>query len=83
MLGKLAGKQFEWMKLEAASTKVQKTIRKHQKWRAFNKLRISVLVLQTALRAMDARKKFKCKRQAKAATVIQVQGFMQLCSLNI
>lgn len=76
MLGKLAGNQFEGMKLHAASTKVQKTIRKHQKWKAFTKLRISVLVLQTGLRAMDARKKFKCKKQAKAATVIQVQGFI-------
>ncbi|KAL8122414.1 hypothetical protein AgCh_018948 [Apium graveolens] len=71
--GKLAGNQFEGMKLEAASTKVQKAIRKYQKWKAFTKLRISVLVLQTGLRAMDARKQIKSKKQAKAATIIQAQ----------
>lgn len=71
--GKLAGNQFEGMKLRAASTKVQKTIRKYQKWKAITKLRVSVLVLQTGVRAMDARKKFKCKKQAIAATVIQAR----------
>lgn len=78
MLGKLACKRYKVIKLETASTKVQKTVRKYQKWKAFHKLRISVLVVQTGLRTMDARKKFKCMKQAKAAIVIQVQGFMQL-----
>ncbi|KAL8114327.1 hypothetical protein AgCh_021251 [Apium graveolens] len=62
LIGKLVGNQFEGMKLEVASTKVQKAICKYLKWKAFTKLWISVLVLQTGLRAMDARKQIKYKK---------------------
>lgn len=35
-----------------------------------------MIVLQTGLRAMDARKKFRFRKQTKAATIIQVDIFM-------
>lgn len=60
------------MKREAAAVKIQKNTRKYQARSTYNRLHISVLVLQTGLRAMAARKEFRFKRQTKAATIIQV-----------
>lgn len=60
------------MKRESAAVKIQKNMRKYQARSTYNKLHISVLVLQTGLRAMAARKEFRFKRQTKAATIIQV-----------
>ena len=70
--GKLACKHYEGMKREAAAVKIQKNTRRREARMAYNKLRISVLVLQTGLRSMDACKRFTFKRQSRAATVIQV-----------
>lgn len=65
------------MKKEAAAVKIQKNTRRHEARKSYSKLRVSVLVLQTGLRAMEAHKRFIFRRQTKAATIIQV-GFSNI-----
>lgn len=60
------------MRREAAAVKIQKNIRKHEARKTYNKLRVSVLVLQTGIRAMAAHREFRFRRQTKAAIIIQV-----------
>ena len=71
-VGRLASKLFEHMKREAAAVKIQKHTRRHRARKAYNSLHVSVLVLQTGLRAMAARKQFRFRKQTKAARIIQV-----------
>lgn len=72
LLGKLATKLFEHMKRQAASLKIQKNYRKHSSWMWYNKLKLSVIVLQTGLRAMAAHLAFRHKKTTKAALLVQV-----------
>lgn len=71
-VGRLACKLFENMKREAAAVKIQKHTRRHRERKAYKSLHLSVLVLQTGLRAMAARKQFRFRKQTKAAIIIQV-----------
>lgn len=73
-LGKLAYKLYETMKRNAAAVRVQRNTLRFQARKAYTTLRISILVIQSGLRSMDARNKFRVRRQTKAATVIQVKG---------
>lgn len=70
------------MRREAAAVKIQKNIRRHEARKTFNKLRVSVLVLQTGLRAMAAHREFRFRKQTKAAIVIQVILFLPLYILK-
>jgi len=71
-LGRLSCKQYDNMRREAAAIKVQKNQRRHQARRSYKLQYASVLVVQTALRAMAARNEFRFKKQSKAAVTIQV-----------
>lgn len=70
--GMLACKVYENMRRESAAMKIQTNIRRHHARNAYNKLRVSVLVLQMGARAVAARKEFMFRKRTKAATVIQV-----------
>ncbi|KAJ3695455.1 hypothetical protein LUZ60_000832 [Juncus effusus] len=71
--GRLACKQFEGMRREAAAIKVQKSARKYQAQKSYSRLKSSVLVIQTGLRAMAARNEFRFRKQTKAATILQAR----------
>ncbi|KAH6804802.1 Myosin family protein with Dil domain-containing protein [Perilla frutescens var. hirtella] len=71
--GRLACKHFVGMKTEAAAVKVQRNTLRFLARKAYNTLQISVLVIQTGLRSMDAHKKFRFRRQTRAATIIQTR----------
>ncbi|KAL6968221.1 hypothetical protein U1Q18_034023 [Sarracenia purpurea var. burkii] len=71
-MGLIACKLYENMKREAAALKIQTYLRRHLARMAYIRLELSVLVLQTGLRAMVARNEFRCRRQTKASIIIQV-----------
>ncbi|KAL5768174.1 hypothetical protein ACOSP7_014744 [Xanthoceras sorbifolium] len=71
--GKLAGKQFDCLKKEAAAVKIQKHLRRYEARKSYNKLHLSALVLQTGLRAMAARKEFRFRKKTKASIIIQAR----------
>lgn len=60
------------MRKVAAAIKIQKNTRRYEARKAYKKLHASVLTLQTALRAIAARKEFRFRKQTKAAVIIQV-----------
>lgn len=60
------------MRREAAAIKIEKNLRKYHAKKKYTSLRVSVLVLQSGLRAMTARNEFRFRKQTKAATLIQV-----------
>lgn len=70
------------MKKEAAAVKIQKHLRKYEARSAYKKLHVSALVLQTGLRAMDARKQFRFRKRTKAAIIIQVTCLASHISLD-
>lgn len=72
----LARKQYEQMRREAASIRIQKHQRTHMARKFYTKLRASAIVIQTGLRAMAARNDFRHRRRTKAATLVQVIIFM-------
>ncbi|VFQ96511.1 unnamed protein product [Cuscuta campestris] len=71
--GRLAGKLFVKIKLEAAATKIQAIIRRDLLKKNYDQLRVSAVVLQIGFRKMDASKKFRFRKQTKAATRIQAR----------
>lgn len=71
-VGRLACKLYENMRKEAAAVKIQKNTRRYQARRAYKKLHMSALTVQTALRATAARKEFRFRKQTKASIIIQV-----------
>jgi hypothetical protein len=75
VLGRLACKLYDNMRREAAAIKVQKNQRRHQARRSYKLRYASVLVVQTALRAMAARNEFRFKKQSTGAVTIQVGLF--------
>lgn len=77
----MACKLFDQMKKEAAAIKIQKHMRRYHARKQYRGLHISVLVLQTGLRAMAARKEFRFRKKTKAAILIQVQ-YKRLCNLD-
>lgn len=82
LLGRLACKSYEGMRREAAALKIQKNVHRYQARTAYKRLQVSVLVLQTGVRAMDARKKFRFRKQTKAATIVQVGTFLMTHALE-
>ena len=70
--GKLAFNLYLRLRMEAASIKIQKNVRRCEAKKAYQHLRASVVVLQTGLRAVSARKICRFIKQTKAATIIQV-----------
>lgn len=70
------------MRRQSAAVKIQKNVRRHEARTKFNKLRFSVLVLQTGLRGMAAHREFRFRKQTKAATMIQVILVLALCILK-
>lgn len=70
------------MRREAAALKIQKNVHRYQARKAYQRLQVSVLVLQTGLRAMDARKKFRFRKQTKAALIVQVGTFLMSYALE-
>ena len=72
VLGTLACKLYDRMRKESASVKIQKNQRRHQARRSYKLLNASVLIIQTALRAMAARNEFRYKKRSKGAVTIQV-----------
>lgn len=74
LVGRLACKLYEKIRREAAARKIQKNIRRYEARKAYKELHVSVLILQTALRAIAARKEFRFRKQTKASIIIQVLG---------
>ena len=70
------------MRREAAAVKIQKNVQRYHTITAYRRLQVSVLVVQTGLRAMDACNKFRFRKQTKAATIIQVGTFLMSYSLE-
>lgn len=60
------------MRREAASIKIQTKMKGHHWMMSFKKLKLSVVVIQTGIRAMACRTEFRYKKQNTAATMIQV-----------
>lgn len=60
------------MRREAAAVKIQKNIRSYEARKAYKETHMSVLTMQTALRAIAARKEFRFGIQTKASIIIQV-----------
>lgn len=71
----LARKQYEQMRREAASIRIQKHQRAHMARKSYTTLKASAIVIQTGLRAMAARNEFRFRRRTKAAAIVQVTNF--------
>ncbi|QCE07444.1 DNA topoisomerase III [Vigna unguiculata] len=71
--GRLACKQYEHLRREAAAVKIQKNIRRHEARKAYKELHVAVLTLQRAIRATAARKEFRFRKQTKASIIIQAR----------
>ncbi|XP_078440971.1 myosin-9-like [Wolffia australiana] len=71
--GKLACKLYQRMRMDDASIKIQKNLRRYEAKKAYRLLKASALVLQMGLRAISARKSYRIKKQTKAATIIQAK----------
>ncbi|KAM7269182.1 hypothetical protein ACFE04_024679 [Oxalis oulophora] len=71
--GRLACKQYEQLRRQAAAVKIQKHIRRYEARQKYNKLHLSALVLQTGARSVAARKEFRFRKQTKAAIKIQAR----------
>lgn len=79
-LGKLACKLLEKMRKAKAATTIEKHSRRYLTKTAYGRIKSSAIVLQTALRAVAARRDFMYRRRCRAATVIQVT-FIRIISL--
>lgn len=73
LVGRLACKLFAHLKRQAAVVKIQKNIRRYQARKRYRKLHLSMLVLQTGLRAMAARRECRLRKRTKAAIYVQVK----------
>lgn len=70
--GRLALKLEEkFMKEEVAAVKIKTNLRGHLARKGYSNLKFVAVVLQTGLRAEDARNKFRCRKKNKAAGIIQ------------
>lgn len=64
----------KFMKEEVAAVKIKKNLPGHLARKGYSNLKFVAVVLQTGLRAADARNKFRCRKKNKAAVVIQVSS---------
>lgn len=62
------------MRKDASAKKIQKNVRRYEARKAYKRVQASGLTLQTALRAIAARKEFRFRKQTKAAVIIQVNS---------
>ncbi|KAK9082960.1 hypothetical protein Scep_029431 [Stephania cephalantha] len=69
--GQLARQQYEIMRREAASLRIQKYLRMHLARKAYNTLRSSAVCIQTGMRVMVARNDLRFRLQTGAAILIQ------------
>jgi len=60
------------MRRESAAIKIHKESRRYLAKKAYTHLRISVLAIQTGLRAMASRNEFRFRKQTRGAIMIQV-----------
>lgn len=74
-IAQLARKLYQNMRREAASICIQKNTRAHRARICYTNLQASATVIQTGLRAMDARNKHRHRRRTKAAIIVQVIDF--------
>ncbi|CAL4954799.1 unnamed protein product [Urochloa decumbens] len=70
---RLACKQHEFLKQQAAALRIQKTTRWYFAWKTYCQLRLSAVTLQAGLRAMAARNEFNFRKRNKASVHIQSQ----------
>ncbi|CAH8358652.1 unnamed protein product [Eruca vesicaria subsp. sativa] len=77
--GNMARLQFESMRREAASVRIQKQARKYICHTTYKKLCISAVYVQTGLRAMAARVELQYRKKRQAAIIIQSQIRRYLC----
>ena len=71
--GQLARRVYEGMRRESSSLMIQKDWRMHVARKAYKDLYSSAVSIQTGMRGMAARIELRCRRQTKAAIVIQVR----------
>jgi len=70
--GQLARHQFECLRREAASMKIQKDFRMYISRNAYKTTYASAICIQTGMRGMAARNDLRFRRRTKAAIIIQV-----------
>ncbi|KAJ1285103.1 hypothetical protein BS78_03G254900 [Paspalum vaginatum] len=70
---RLACKQHEFLKQQAAALRIQKNTRWYFAWKTYCQLRWSAITLQAGLRAMAARNEFNFRKKNKASLHIQSQ----------
>lgn len=71
-LGRMARKQYEDLRKEAAAVCIQKHVRRWLAQKSYAKTRKAAIFVQAGVRGMIARKEFRRRRQTKAAIIIQV-----------
>jgi len=69
---RLACKQHEFLRQQAAALRIQKTTRWYFAWKTYCQLRLSAVTLQAGVRAMAARNEFNFRKRNKASIRIQV-----------
>ncbi|KAK4591212.1 hypothetical protein RGQ29_021419 [Quercus rubra] len=69
--GKMARKQYQQLRQEAAALKIQKNFRRYSARKSHQTVLSSAIKLQTGLRAMTARNEFRLRKKTKAAIIIQ------------
>lgn len=74
--GQVARYQYECMRREAASVKIQRHYRMYLSRNAYQKLYSSAVLIQTCMRGMAARNDLKFRKQTRAAIIIQVKDSM-------
>ncbi|KAG0539150.1 hypothetical protein BDA96_03G297700 [Sorghum bicolor] len=70
---RLACKQHELLRQQAAALRIQKNARWYFAWKTYYQLRLSAITLQAGLRAMAARNEFTFRKRNKASVHIQSQ----------
>lgn len=71
-VGQLARNQYECMRREAASLKIQKDFLMHVSRKAYKRIYASAIYIQIGLRGMVARNDLRFRKRSQAAAVIQV-----------
>ena len=71
-VGQLARHQYEGMRKEAASVKIQKYSRMYLAKNAYKFMWASSIYIQNGMRGMAARNEFRFRKQRRAAIIIQV-----------
>lgn len=74
--GQVARYQYECMRREAASVKIQKHYRMCLARNTYQKLYSSAVLIQACMRGMDTRNELKFRKQTRAAIIIQVKDSM-------